>query len=171
MITLIALLRAINVTGTGVLRMEDLRAICTRLGFRDPRTYIASGNVVLGSKLAPAAAKAKLEKALLAKLGKPCRVIIRELAELEATERANPFRDAEPNKVLVLFLDEAPDSSVLKDVRTPGDERLALKGRELFIHFPNGQGNSKLKVPFHDIGTGRNLNTVRAVIELARKAR
>ena len=110
MTTLIALLRAINVTGTGVLRMEDLRAICTRLGFRDPRTYIASGNVVLGSKLAPAAAKAKLEKALLAKLGKPCRVIIRELAELEATERANPFRDAEPNKVLVLFLDEAPDS-------------------------------------------------------------
>jgi uncharacterized protein (DUF1697 family) len=168
MTTLVALLRAINVTGTGVLKMEDLRAICTRLGFKDPRTYIASGNVVLGSKLTPAATKAKLEKALHAKLGKPCRVIIRDLAELEATERANPFPDAEPSKLLVLFLDEAPDKSLLKDVKTPGGERLALKGRELFIHFPDGQGKSKLKVPFHDAGTGRNLNTVRALIAMAK---
>src|SRR5688572_16453769 len=91
MTTLIALLRAINVTGTGILKMEDLRAICTRLGFSNPRTYIASGNLVVGSKLSPAAAKSKLEKALHTKLGKPCRVIIRDLAELEATERANPF--------------------------------------------------------------------------------
>jgi uncharacterized protein (DUF1697 family) len=168
MTTLVALLRAINVTGTGLLRMEDLRAICTRLGFKDPRTYIASGNVVFGSKLAPAAAKAKLEKALLAKLGKPCRVLIRDLAELEATERANPFPDAEPNRLIVLFLDEVPDKSVLKDVKTPGGERLALKGRELFLHFPNGQGQSQLKVPFQDIGTGRNMNTVRALIAMAK---
>ena len=168
MTTLIALLRAINVTGTGLLRMEDLRAICTKLGFKDPRTYIASGNVVIGSKVTPEAAKAKIEKALLTKLGKPCRVIIRDLAELEAAERANPFPEAEPNRLMVLFLDEAPDKKALKDVKTPGGERLALKGRELFIHFPNGQGQSKLKVPFADVGTGRNLNTLRALIAMAR---
>src|SRR5688572_7222535 len=114
MTTLVALLRAINVTGTGLLKMEELRAICTRLGFKDPRTYIASGNVVLGSKLSPAAAKAKLEKALLSRLDKPCRVIIRDLGELEATEKANPFPEAEPNRLLVLFLDDVPDKSVLK---------------------------------------------------------
>jgi uncharacterized protein (DUF1697 family) len=166
MTTLIALLRAVNLTGTGILRMEDLRGICTKLGFADPRTYIASGNVVLGSTIAPATAKARLEKALLTKLGKPCRVLIREPAELVAVERANPFPEAEPNRLLVLFLDDAPPKNALKDVKPPGGERLALKGRELFIHFPNGQGQSKLKIPFLDVGTGRNLNTVRALIAM-----
>jgi uncharacterized protein (DUF1697 family) len=164
--TLVALLRAINVTGTGVLKMEDLRTICSRLGFTDPRTYIASGNVVLGSKVSPAAAKAKLEQALLTTLGKPCRVIIREPAELVAIERAIPFPEAEPDRLLVLFLDDAPPKHALKDLKPPGGERLALKGREIFIHFPNGQGQSKLKIPFLDVGTGRNLNTVRALIAM-----
>ena len=44
---------------------------------------------------------------------------------------------------------------------------MTIKGRELYVHFPDGMGSSKLKVPFADIGTGRNLNTVRAMIALA----
>ena len=42
----IALLRAINVGGTGKLPMSDLRSLCEKAGFRNVRTYIASGNVV-----------------------------------------------------------------------------------------------------------------------------
>ena len=45
---------------------------------------------------------------------------------------------------------------------------MALVGRELHLHFPDGQADTKLKVPFADIGTGRNLNTVRALLALAR---
>ena len=42
----IALLRAINVGGTGKLPMSDLKRLCEKVGFRNVRTYIASGNVV-----------------------------------------------------------------------------------------------------------------------------
>jgi uncharacterized protein (DUF1697 family) len=47
----IALLRAVNVGGTGKLSMSDLKALCLDAGFADVRTYIASGNVVFRSAL------------------------------------------------------------------------------------------------------------------------
>ena len=50
----VALLRAVNVGGTGKLPMADLRAICVAAGFEGVRTYIASGNVVFSSDLAAA---------------------------------------------------------------------------------------------------------------------
>jgi len=42
----VALLRAVNVGGTGKLPMADLKALCTELGFKRVETYIASGNVI-----------------------------------------------------------------------------------------------------------------------------
>lgn len=166
--THVALLRAINVTGTGKLLMTDLRALCERIGFRDVRTYIQSGNVVFSSRTAAARTKADLETALAKKLGKHHTVVVRSLPELEAVERANPFPDVEPRFTLVVFLDEPPPRTSIAGVRTPGGEQLKLIGRELYVAFPNGQGKSKLKVPFLDIGTGRNLNTVRALVAMAR---
>ncbi len=165
--TLIGLLRAVNVGGTGKLPMSDLRALCANLGFTDVTTYIQSGNVVFRTRLSPAKARAALEKALTERLGKPATVLLRTREELADVERANPWPDAAPNQVLVLFLDVAPPKGALADVKPPSGERLTLVGRELFIHFPNGMGASKLKVPFADVGTGRNLNTVRKLLALS----
>ena len=54
----IALLRAVNVGGTGKLTMADLRTLCAGIGFARARTYIASGNVVFDTDLTEAEAKA-----------------------------------------------------------------------------------------------------------------
>ena len=164
----IALLRAVNVGGTGKLPMAELRALCANVGLTQVRTYIASGNVVCESPLAPAAVKAKLEKALHAKLGKPCAVMVRSLAEMEAVEKKNPFPGAPPGFLLVIFLDQAPPKDALKAVKVPGGEQFKVVGRELFIHYPEGMGKSRLRTPLADVGTGRNLNTVRALIAMAK---
>ncbi|RZA31633.1 MAG: DUF1697 domain-containing protein, partial [Lysobacteraceae bacterium] len=50
MSTYVALLRAVNVGGTGKLPMAELRQLCEASGFAGVRTYIASGNVVLQSE-------------------------------------------------------------------------------------------------------------------------
>ncbi len=171
MATYIALLRAINVTGYGKLLMEDLRKLCTKAGFTDVRTYIQSGNVVFSAKGTAAKAKETLETALSEKLGKPSQAMIRTADEMELVIAANPYPEAEPNKLLILFLDKAPaaaDAAKLKDWPIPAKERFTLIGRELFLHFPDGQGQSKLKVPFAAIGTGRNLNSARALLAMAR---
>jgi uncharacterized protein (DUF1697 family) len=165
--THIALLRAINVGGTGKLPMAELRALCEAAGFRGVRTYIASGNLVFTSPLAPGKAKAKLEALLTKRLGKPWLAVFRTRAELEAVVTGNPFPEAASNQLLVMFLDDAPPKGALDDVVPPADERLALRGREVYIHFPQGMGTSKLRIPFAKVGTGRNLNTVRKLIELA----
>ena len=65
MISYVALLRAVNVGGTGKLPMSELRAMCESAGFSSVETYIASGNVVFRTKLPAAKVKALLEEALL----------------------------------------------------------------------------------------------------------
>jgi uncharacterized protein (DUF1697 family) len=148
--------------------MAELRALCEKAGLKAVRTYIQSGNVVAESPLAPAAVKAKLEKALAVRLGKPHRALVRSLTELEKVIARNPFPDAPPGFLLVIFLDEPPPKNALKDVKIPGEERLKLVGRELYIHYPEGMGKSRLRTPLADVGTGRNLNTVRALIAMAK---
>jgi uncharacterized protein (DUF1697 family) len=156
-----ALLRAINVGGTGKLAMTDLRAICERCGFTDVTTYIQSGNVVFRSKRAEASVKKLLVQGLSEKVGKPVTVYLRSAADLDTVLEENPFTAAPPNRVIVMFLEAPVPRGGLDGIETPGGEQLSAKGRELFIHYPEGMGNSRLVVPFAKTGTGRNLNTVR----------
>lgn len=163
----VGLLRAVNVGGTGKLSMADLRQSCEEAGFKDCRTYIQSGNVLFRSSLAEATVKAKLEKVLAQHLGKPASVMVRTRAELEAIVRRNPWKSAVPARVLVLFLDEPPAREAFIDLRAPGREKVRLEGREVFIHYPDGMGRSKLKLPLTEAGTGRNLNTVAKLATMA----
>jgi uncharacterized protein (DUF1697 family) len=163
----VALLRAINVGGTGKLPMTELRELCVRCGFTDVATYIQSGNVVFRSELGAAAVKKALEAALVVKMGKPFGVILRSGAELAKVAAESPFPKAAPNQLLVMFLDEPPARGSLDVLVAPGGEEWELRGRELIIHFPMGAGQSKLKLPFAKIGTSRNLNTVRKLAEMA----
>lgn len=167
--TLVALLRAINVGGTGKLAMNDLRQLCEDCGFRDVAMYIQSGNVVFRTKLPAAAAKKTLEQALTKKMGKSVRVAVRTGAELSSIVSDHPFPQAAPNQLMIAFLDEPPPPDSLATTVIPGREETALQGREIFIHFPDGMGNGKLKVPFQKIATMRNLNTATKLAAMAQE--
>jgi uncharacterized protein (DUF1697 family) len=65
----IALLRAVNVGGSGTLAMSDLIAICADVGFGRIKTHIASGNMVFTSRESPTAVRAALVQ--VAHMGKP----------------------------------------------------------------------------------------------------
>jgi uncharacterized protein (DUF1697 family) len=167
MTVFVAMLRAVNVGGTGKLPMSELIRACEAAGFEQAKTYIQSGNVVFKSRLAEAKVQAKLAKALETKLKKPATVLVRTATELDAVIAGNPFARAAPNQLLIMFLARAPAHDALASLRIPGSEQLRLLGRELFIHFPDGMGRSKLKVPLAELGTGRNLNTVLKLAALA----
>jgi uncharacterized protein (DUF1697 family) len=163
----VALLRAVNVGGTGKLPMQKLQTICAMLGFTQVRTYIASGNVVFQSKLPEAKVKAALEKSLAAYAGKPVGVMVRNAREMAAVAAANPFPDAAPNRTVAIFLDEAPPADTLKLVTGQKDEEVRLGVREIYIHYGEGMASSKLKVPTAKKGTARNMNTVAKLAEMA----
>lgn len=167
MTTYIALLRAVNVGGTGKLPMAELRAMCEAAGFEDVRTYIASGNVVLRSKLGAPRVRAALEAQLQAYAGKPVGVVVRTGAELRRALDANPFKQAAPNRTVLIFLDEAPPADALAAVKHRNGEEIALGEREIYVHYGDGMADSKLVIPAAKAGTARNLNTVAKLIEMA----
>jgi uncharacterized protein (DUF1697 family) len=165
----IALLRAVNVGGTGKLPMSELRALCEESGFTRVETYIASGNVVFDSRAAAAKVKSELEARLLAHAGKPVGVVVRTAMEMQAVLAANPFPGAEPNYTYAIFLDHSAPRDALERVTGQGDEKLILGDREIFVRYPGGMGRSKLKIPAAKTGTARNMNTVAKLADMASK--
>src|SRR5690349_5151703 len=127
----IALLRAVNVGGTGTLPMAELKSLCVRAGFPRLETYFASGHVVFDSKAATAGVKAELESRLLAYAGKPVGVVVRTAAEMADVVKANPFRQAEPRYTHVVFLDGRPPGDALDRAVGVNDETMALGKREI----------------------------------------
>lgn len=169
MTTYIALLRGINVGGSGILAMKDLVALCADLGFDNPRTYIQSGNVLFKSQLKEDEVRARLARALVGKMGKPIEVMVRTTAELRKVLEGNPFADREPAKVAVSFLAARPPAKELKDLRGPGGEQVVAGLREVYVYYPDGMGRSKLKLPLGGAAaTVRNINTIAKLVSLAK---
>jgi len=167
MTSFIALLRAVNVGGTGKLPMQDLTGMCESAGFSSVRTYIASGNVIFESKLSEKKVREELERRLLAYAGKPVSVAVRTAAEMAEVLARNPFPDAPPNRTVAIFLDAAPPDTALESISGRTDERIALGQREIYVVYGVDMAGSKLKVPAAKTGTARNMNTVAKLAALA----
>jgi len=166
----IALLRAVNVGGTGKLPMAELKALCEEAGFRRVETYIASGNVVFDASASEPEVKETLEARLLARFGAPIGVLVRTASEMKAVLEANPFPTKAPNHTVAIFLDGAPPADALDHATGLGEEEMRLGRREIYVYYGAGMARSKLKIPAAATGTARNLNTIAKLVQLASDA-
>ncbi len=171
MTSFIALLRAVNVGGTGKLPMTELKAMCESAGFRYVRTYIASGNVIFESKLDEGAVRKALEKRLLAYAGKPVTVLVRTAAEMAEVLAKNPFPNTPGNRTMAIFLDAAPPLNALESISGRVDEEVGLGRREIYVVYGANMARSKLKIPAAKNGTARNMNTVAKLAALAAESK
>jgi len=71
------------------------------------------------------------------------------------------------NRCVAIFLDEPPAADALQRVTGQAREQLRLGLREIYGYYPDGQGESKLKIPAAKNGTARNMNTVAKLAEMA----
>ncbi|MBM3563951.1 MAG: DUF1697 domain-containing protein [Alphaproteobacteria bacterium] len=163
----IALLRAVNVGGTGKLSMADLKSMCLDAGFDHVETYIASGNVVFDANDTPARVKSALEAKMLAYAGKPVGVIVRTAGEMKAVLEGNPFQKHPPNFTVAIFLDGRPPSDALDHAVGKSDEEMRLGVREIYVCYGAGMGRSKLRIPAAKQGAARNMNTVARLVSMA----
>ena len=166
----VALLRAVNVGGTGRLAMTDLVRLCGMAGFGQVRTFIASGNVVFSSDGTENEIRLALERQLRAHLGADVGVVVRTAASIADVLARNPFPDAPPNRVMALFSDAALPADPLDGVTGLGTEQVRLGRRELFVLYPGGMAATRLRIPFERTGTARNMNTVAGLARLAADA-
>lgn len=150
-----ALLRAVNVGGTGKLPMTTLVKLCEAAGLDQVQTYIASGNVIFRSDDTEEEIRAALEHELRAYAGKAVGMVVRTAAEIADALARNPFKDAPGNRVMALFVDGPLPADALDRVTGMKDEQVRLGARELFVHYPSGMAATRLRVPSEKHGTAR----------------
>ena len=164
----IALLRAVNVGGTGKLPMSELKSMCESAGFDSVRTYIASGNVVFASSMSATKVKSTLEKLLAEYAGKPVGVLVRTADEMTEVLANNPFPKEAPNRTVAIFLDKRPPADTAAKASGQKAEKIVLGAREIYVFYGEGIGDSKLKLAAAQEGTARNMNTVAKLVAMAR---
>lgn len=169
----VALLRGVNVGGVKVL-MTPLKQLAMGLGWRDVRSYIASGNLVFTANGPPGDLAAALQDGMSAELGVETPVLVLTAQDLADVLAVHPWRPEKGNQSHVYFCWRAPriDDDLYQSLRAP-DEELQLLNGHVHIHAPSGIGRSKLaesldKVIQGTTITGRNLNTVRKLVEMTR---
>jgi uncharacterized protein (DUF1697 family) len=184
----VALLRGINVGGRNKVPMAELREVVTSLGHTGVTTYIQSGNVMFTTEDTDTAKLASaLEAAIADKFGISSAVVVLSRDELARILDDNPYRD-EPNPkfVHVVFLAAEPTQELLDRIRA-AESAAAAKGsrdtftaigKALFLHTPDGYGNSELsEALFRIVGTGqhnlaataRNWSTATTLLSLCEK--
>jgi len=167
--THIALLRGVMPFGKNKVPMAQLRELLAAEGFENVRTYIASGNVLVDTALSQKAVAERIHDLIKQHIGPDLRIVVRTPQELERALTSNPFPHGQPNQVLVTFFADPLPDDFMQGVSTPGREEVVAAEREVYIHYPDMVGRSKLKLPKVALeGTARNLNTIQKLIELAK---
>lgn len=164
----VALLRAVNVGGRKLI-MSELKGIADGLRLGSPKTFIASGNLLFTSDEREHTLRDMLRLRIGEHMGVEVPVMIRTAAELARVIAANPFAELPGNEVYSIFLDEPPPPDAIERAKNVTNEQLALGRREIYVAYPVGMGQSKLRIPAAAKGTARNMNTVAKLAELAKE--
>lgn len=186
MATHVALLRGINLGGKNKVAMTDLQALVAELGHTDVSTYIQSGNVLFNTvpDADCTALALGLAEAITARLGVRAPVVVISADELAGILAANPFPQQEDHKRVHAVVLSAPpgpeltvklDAAVAQSTANGARDELTALGRTLYLHTPDGFGNSDLSAAVMRIvssakdgttGTARNWATMTKLLEL-----
>jgi uncharacterized protein (DUF1697 family) len=177
----VAFLRGVNVGGKKPIRMKELANVLTAAGFHNVRTFIASGNVIFeASAKDPKRIARKIEKHLRDAFGYEITVIIRNVDELRAIIKRNPFKKPKPSADEMLFVTFLASPAPVKPrlplrSETENMEVIALTNGAAFIvahrkktgwfGFPHTFAEREFKVPT----TTRNWTTVVKIVAAAER--
>jgi uncharacterized protein (DUF1697 family) len=176
--TYIAILRGINVSGKNMIKMPELQTLFEGLGFNKVKTYIQSGNVIFKAAAKNSCEIEKLiEEKIFEKFSLKVPVLVKTKDEVEKVLQNNPFVKAtnvDGSKLHATFLSKEPEQAnvdkISKDQYLP--DEFILKGSAVYLHCPNGYGNTKLNNNFFEsklkvTATTRNWKTVNELVNIA----
>ena len=169
----VALLHSIVLGPGRRLVMADLRAMAEALGYRHPRTLVATGNLIFEAEgESIAGIEQRLEAAFRVRFGKHVDIIVRSADVWKRVAAGNPFPGDDGANVGVRIMRaplEAPVLAKLEPIAGP-DLDLALVDGDLWIDFRRKPSETKLLSHLTTkklgIGTLRNANTVNGLATL-----
>jgi len=172
--TYIALLRSINVGGKNKVPMAELRALLTRSGFNNVRTYIQSGNVILETSKPLNEVKELIKTVIKTHFGFEITVLVKTNNELQLIYDRCPFVQNEKEKSYFMMLDTIPNQELIDEVKKLSYEGEAFHIIENCIYFysKNGYGRTKFNSNFFESklkvsATARNYNTMMKLLSLS----
>ena len=164
----IILFRGMNTGGVRA-PVTEQRAMAEAMGLNNPRTLLASGNLVVESDRDPTQLEAAVEDETEKRFGRRIAAIVRTPEQWRALIEANPFpaeAEAAPSRVLVLLTRDPVAAAEIEAVRAyavVGErvEVVTAGGGAVFFWFPNGMGRSKMaeRPVGSGVVTGRNWKT------------
>jgi uncharacterized protein (DUF1697 family) len=177
MITYIALLRGINVSGHNKIKMSELKQLFVNLGFYDVTTYIQSGNVIFQSLQKNCS---KLEEQITEQVNKEfghtIKVLVITKKQLKTVFESNPFLKNKEIDIRALYAIILKSNYLAKGIKLlapylTNDEEVKIVDNCAYIHYPNGAGKSKLTIniiekKLETIATSRNWRTITKLVEL-----
>jgi uncharacterized protein (DUF1697 family) len=169
----VALLRGINLGARNRVPMARLRELCEASGATNARTYIASGNVVLNSQHAAYTVASNLERAIESEFGISIAVVVLTAAEVATVVKRNPFPKAALKTLYVAFAAKPISRTATAELEALdfSPDELAVRGRQIYMHLPNGYGRARLPVEMDRRAgqpiTVRNWRTVTTLTDLA----
>ena len=164
----IILFRGMNTGGVRA-PVSELRAMAADMGLKNPRTLLASGNLVVESGKATDTLEADIEAAMEKTFGLKLAAMVRTPEQWAALVAANPFpaeAAAHPSKMVAMVMKDGVKDGAIEACRAlaEGGERVETIDDVLYFWFPNGQGESgifkKATPRMLGMGTGRHWNTV-----------
>lgn len=172
MTTYVALLHSIVLSAGRRVVMSDLRAMAISLGFSDPRTLVATGNLVFDAAATVHDIEEQLEAGFAKTFGKHVDIIVREGSAWLKLAKANPFPEGEGSDVIVRVMRQPLDTAVVETLHRyqTSKERIRLIDGDLWIDFNGKPSESRLLFALTTkrmgVGTLRNWNTVRRLAEM-----
>ena len=164
----IILFRGMNTGGVRA-PVGEQRAMAEAMGLKNPRTLLASGNLVVESDRAPGELETDIEREMERRFGIKVAAMVRTSEHWAELIAANPFaREAadQPSKVVAMVMKDGIKAGGLDAVQALCRDGEAVEAIEnvLYFWFPRGQGESeifrKATPKMLGMGTGRNWNTV-----------
>jgi uncharacterized protein (DUF1697 family) len=170
--TYVAFLRGVNLGPNNKISMPELRAMSEDLGYTDVATYINSGNLIISSTKKAATVEREISKGIKDTFGRQIDVTVRTPAQLKKILAENPYPKGNPSQVTVAFLTKLPPAGAKQKVAGIAQdyEPFTFAGQQVYVHYSQGIGKSKLAEKFSDIigvsSTVRNMRTIEKVVGL-----
>ena len=174
----IAFLRGINVGGNTLITMADLKNSFKKMGLKNVRTFLTSGNVVFESEQKETAVIIKeIESGLKVVFNRDINVILRSLDDLKKLQLSEPFKGitVTPSiRLYITFLSEkSRPGTIALPYTSPQKEFSILHATalEIFsvIDLSKGKGTPDvmniLKNEYGSNITTRNWNTILKVLK------
>jgi len=177
MVTHLALLRGINVSGHNMMKMDALKSMLEKAGFKNVETYIQSGNVFVDSDEENAASVGfKIKQEIFKEFGHDVPAVVINQEDLNACFKNNPFlkeKDMDTKKLYVAFLSNTLRSENINELKISQfkPDEAVIEGNKIFIKYAVGAGKTRLDQKYIEkklnlTATIRNWNTVTQLLKM-----